>query len=428
MAREVKIKKSDGKFYVVKLSDNYQEEFNKNLHRSKKNGEIIVRETREYELITPLFGGGAVTKKADEVSIIRATEIRGHLRFWWRATRGGQFSTIEELKKHEDAIFGSTEKHSALQIEVEIINRGQNFPKQKDYNGEFQPIDSIKSPLSYVAFPLRGERNAQIIENIEFKVKVSYPQKYIDDVTASIWAWEIFGGLGARTRRGFGAVQNKNYLPTDKTAVENDIKNGLSANLTGSNWANDVPHLASYSASIYKVTNSQNTAYDVWKSVINKYKAFRQFRTPKSFSRSNWSEPDAIRRIFLPRSYKKHAIPKTTVDKFPRANFGLPIIFEFKDENLGEPLKTSLEGRDENQKRLASPLIFRVIKCSNGQFAGVAIILSGIRMPTSGVILKDAPGNPIVQTDLTSTEASSAGLNSILSGNPNVIEKFLSTL
>ena len=49
-------------------------------------------------------------------------------------------------------------------------------------------------------------------------------------------------------------------------------------------------------------------------------------------------------------------------------------------------------------------------------------------MPTSGVMLKDSPKNSIVQTDLTSAEASSFGLNSILSGNPNVLEHFLSTL
>lgn len=48
-------------------------EFNPN----QKNGEEIIRETREYELITPLFGGGVETKKADEISVIRATEIRG---------------------------------------------------------------------------------------------------------------------------------------------------------------------------------------------------------------------------------------------------------------------------------------------------------------------------------------------------------------
>ena len=135
MAREVKIKvkQPDGKlgFRNVELPENYQAEFNDNLDRSKKNGETIIRETREYELITPLFGGGAENKKADEVSVIRATEIRGHLRFWWRATRGGQFSTIEELKKHEDAIFGSTEENSALQIELCLE---EDYAKRKKQN------------------------------------------------------------------------------------------------------------------------------------------------------------------------------------------------------------------------------------------------------------------------------------------------------
>ncbi len=135
MAREVKIKvkQPDGSlgFKNVQLPENYQAEFNDNLSRSKKNGEMIIRESREYELITPLFGGGVETKKADEVSVIRATEIRGHLRFWWRATRGGQFSTIEDLKKHEDAIFGSTERNSAFQIEFELE---EDYDKREKQN------------------------------------------------------------------------------------------------------------------------------------------------------------------------------------------------------------------------------------------------------------------------------------------------------
>lgn len=396
---------------------------------SKKNEDMIIRETREYELITPLFGGGVETKKADEISVIRATEIRGHLRFWWRATRGGQFSTIEELKKREDAIFGSTERNSALQIEVEIKNCGQTFPDQKDYRGEPQPIVSIKSPLSYVAFPLREERNTRVIEKIEFSVHFVYPIQFVDDIKASLWAWETFGGLGARTRRGFGAIQNKNYSPPDQTSVETDIQNGLSKYLLGNTWADDVPHLSVFMATRYRVTKSQNSMVDAWKYIVGKYQQFRQFR-PNRFSRSNWSEPDAIRRRFPTLRHPKHSTPKTTADKFPRANFGLPIIFKFKDADvaIGDPPTTTLEGRDEKQKRLASPLIFRVVKCANNQFVGIAIILSGIRMPTSGVILKDASGNPAVQTNLTTPEASSAGLNSILSGNPNILEVFLTTL
>jgi CRISPR-associated protein Cmr1 len=72
--------------------------------------EKMIVETREYKLITPLFGGGVEPNTPDPVTIIRATEIRGHLRFWWRATRGGQFKTIEDLKKAEDMIWGAAAK------------------------------------------------------------------------------------------------------------------------------------------------------------------------------------------------------------------------------------------------------------------------------------------------------------------------------
>ncbi|MFV0388484.1 MAG: type III-B CRISPR module RAMP protein Cmr1 [Pyrinomonadaceae bacterium] len=391
---------------------------------TKRRNKVIIRETREYELITPLFGGGAITKQADEVSVVRTTEIRGHLRFWWRATRGGQFATIQELREHEDAIFGSTEKNSALQIDLTVTNRGETFPDQQG-----QPIDSIRSPLGYVAFPLRGE-NAEVIENIEFSVQFSYPSNFAEDLKASIWAWETFGGLGARTRRGFGAIQRKDYLPLNRNAVETDIQNGLTTHLNGNTWADDVPHLTAFASNTYKITNARNSMVDAWKHIIDSYQRFRQFRRPTRFSRSNWSEPDAIRRLFPTRSHPTHSTPKTIVDKFPRANFGLPIIFKFKDDDVrdGDPTTTTLEGCNEKQKRLASPLIFRVLKCADEKYVGIAIILSGIRVPTGGVILKDAPVNPIIQTDLTSTEASSAYLDDILNGNTNVLEAFLAIL
>ena len=65
----------------------------------------------KIELITPLFGGGTVAGELDEKLLIRATEIRGVLRFWWRATRGKIFlkdkNPASSLKKMEDEFWGS---------------------------------------------------------------------------------------------------------------------------------------------------------------------------------------------------------------------------------------------------------------------------------------------------------------------------------
>ena len=37
-------------------------------------------------------------------------------------------------------------------------------------------------------------------------VTITYPTQWSAEIEAALWAWETFGGLGARTRRGFGAL------------------------------------------------------------------------------------------------------------------------------------------------------------------------------------------------------------------------------
>src|SRR5262245_19615123 len=82
-----------------------------------KNSEAYTSQVHEYELMTPLFGGGVETQHADPVTIVRATEVRGQLRFWWRATRGGQFGEdLAKMKKAEDTLWGSTSQASQVQV------------------------------------------------------------------------------------------------------------------------------------------------------------------------------------------------------------------------------------------------------------------------------------------------------------------------
>lgn len=71
----------------------------------------LVEQVRSYQLITPLYGGGVETGTADPITIVRGTEIRGQLRFWWRATRGGAFSgDLSKMKAAEDTIWGAAAK------------------------------------------------------------------------------------------------------------------------------------------------------------------------------------------------------------------------------------------------------------------------------------------------------------------------------
>ena len=65
----------------------------------------LIEQIREYQLITPLYGGGVTPGEFDPLTPVRGSEIRGHLRFWWRATRGGQFGgDMAAMEKREGEI------------------------------------------------------------------------------------------------------------------------------------------------------------------------------------------------------------------------------------------------------------------------------------------------------------------------------------
>src|SRR6266478_6472571 len=81
----------------------------------------VITEVREYELITPLLGGGVTQKETDEITVVRATEIRGHLRFWWRTCHAGKFSDIKAMKRAEDTLWGTVYKKGDPEIRQDQI-------------------------------------------------------------------------------------------------------------------------------------------------------------------------------------------------------------------------------------------------------------------------------------------------------------------
>src|SRR5260370_23220018 len=87
-----------------------------------KQPDNVITQVREYQLITPLYGGGVKPAEADPITVVRATEIRGHLRFWWRACGGGRFNgNLAEVKKEEDAIWGKAYKKGDFTISQEQV-------------------------------------------------------------------------------------------------------------------------------------------------------------------------------------------------------------------------------------------------------------------------------------------------------------------
>lgn len=168
-------------------------------------------------------------------------------------------------------------------------------------------------------------------------------QQQKNQVIEALRWWASFGGVGARTRRGLGAVK---VISSDPDCVSKPVSQKEVKSKNG----------------VMVLRNPGNNAVNAWRSAINKLKKFRQGenvgRNPGAPGtnhpgRSHWPEPDTIRR-FSERHATAHP-PTHPVAGYPRAAFGLPIVFHFKDR--GDPNDHVLES--EHSDRMASPLILR---------------------------------------------------------------------
>ncbi|HVU69669.1 MAG TPA: type III-B CRISPR module RAMP protein Cmr1 [Ktedonobacteraceae bacterium] len=445
-------------------------------------GTPVIVQTRRYRLLTPLFGGGVEAGANDslEQTLIRGSEIRGQLRFWWRAIRGWQWgSDLEVMYKHESEIWGAASDaknhHQAdnngneadeskerkwngvVQISVTIQDKGQTLKPFEPYIKEGKPrLRTHKDIPEYAAFPLRPpeeqlrkEREQTLVndlrKDIVFTLEITFVEQFFDDVQAALWAWETFGGVGARTRRGFGvisldAIDGKKEGINLPHAHEKEARAWLEGELKRwikkSDYPENVPHLTlDMPVHIIDLSCAPIVA---WKNIIDKLQEFRQAPHGRE-RRSKWPEAEAIREITgyrLQKPYRKlnrlgHP------QKFPRAVFGLPIVFHFKDEDKKHPLDHNadppemiLQGADvEGQERWASPLILRPLICQEGRALSMACVLQGSQLPAK-MLLK--PTNArlssyevnLAQTRLTADEAKTFPVQ----GQPNVLQAFLDFL
>lgn len=419
-----------------------------------------IRQVRHYKLLAPLFGGGVEKNKADPITIVRGTEVRGQLRFWWRATRGGQFDgSLEKMRTKEEAIWGSAAAKdkpgpSKISVSVQCIAEGTlDSPFEVVANKRGRPSIRPRKTSSvppYAAFPLQPEReNASIgmetdtvRTGVEFALEISYPQDLDQDVQAALWAWETFGGLGARTRRGFGALQliAIDDAPSSTLAierVETDLHNKLRQHVVPGKWHPDVPHLSHDLRMRVILSKSRNSSpIRVWHNLIQHLQNFRQKRH-KRMGLSLWPEANEIRyRLGRNPKWPPGSNSPRLVHKFPRAAFGLPIIFHLPHDKTLPTNSFTLQGKpdpvrtlEKTFERLSSSLILKPFPCSDGQAVGIAVILEAPPEPPHGLEIKElTQDKDSVKWRLDSEEARSEPIRRILHGNPDVVEAFLKSL
>ncbi|WP_165774533.1 type III-B CRISPR module RAMP protein Cmr1 [Candidatus Viridilinea mediisalina] len=444
----------------------------------KEPPELTLREdmnrsvqTRAYRLLTPLFGGSVQPGQPDQHAAVRGSSVRGQLRFWWRATRGGYYQgDLARMKAAESLLWGAASslrhKTGRSLVDVVVINQpgAHPFTPVNRSNQPIRPPLTIGHPSSidsYAAFPLNDKPDTFVLDHVAFHLQLTLPVRWedeassalfagtpSDELAAALWAWETFGGIGARTRRGFGALHCLQVdgvacpLPNDVRTLKAWLNRQLAQHVVAGVWPEHVPHLAQHLR--FHVGTRHNEALSAWRELIGKLKDFRQQRPVNRVERrgrivpqpgrNHWPEQDEVREITGRRS-RRHQDVISTVRKFPRAAFGLPLLIQYKkeDQKDGDPRgDNKVVGRlrdGTNVERLASPLILRPLLVNNGA-VGLAAILEGVDMPDQ-LLLNYERGSQVVEWQLTAEEAAMLTNHRgqpILGNETDVVQAFLNRL
>lgn len=385
--------------------------------------EVPLRDTVEiverFEIITPMFGGGvhidqsrSHDKKPDPLTPVRAASIRGQLRFWWRATQAHRFSSIHELREAEEELWGAASKPAtvALEVNAEAVRL------------ERAPVGS-SSGIAYATFPLRPKTGAGApgqLTRIHGQCVLALRCRAADakEVQKALDAWLLFGGIGGRTRRGFGAVS-----PVDRELDPREFLQSLDAHPSAP------PGVSALAGAKLVVTPSSfETGERALESALGALRDFRQKPGSSGTERATatrdeafWPEPDTIRNLTR-RSSPKHSEPTVHVRKFPRAAFGMPIVFHFKDHGHGDPGDTHL--LPNGKERRASPLILRPLRVK-GKFAALALVMVDTERDDEEIVLQEKFGRRAqhdVKWLLTESEAE---LIRPLCGEPDPLQAFI---
>jgi CRISPR-associated protein Cmr1 len=403
-----------------------------------------------FRLITPMFGGGVEVngpqKPHDPRTPIRIPSIRGQLRFWWRACNPTEVTTAEQLFEDEEALWGSTKQPSRVQIclvgdqpratPVEVFSQ----PPGKTY----WRVNRENEAIAYGVFPLQPpqkpknneQRRPGVLWRIDQEITLHFrlPENLKNSVHEALNAWSLFGGIGGRTRRGFGAVEFVRASPPEfapRSATD------LLKQFLDRPKIQGVPSLAG--ATLTTRTSPHSEPRAAWGDALFSLHQFRQGfgiarnGVPIRPGRSRWPEADQLRRHAgtYYRDHERDHKPEHPVQKFPRAAFGLPIVFHFKDSapqqnRSPDPSDMTLLPDLEGSTRFASPLILRPQRCPDGKYQALALVLANTRPPDK-LRLEGLPKDrSSVTRSLSSPEARAIiPLQKYGNANPDVLQAFL---
>lgn len=178
------------------------------------------------ELVTPAFLAGAGQDGSD--CDLRPATLRGLLRWWWRTMHAG-YVDVKTLRAMEAAIWGDTNSSGAVRITVKPISVfKERYDKCSKIAGDYEKPKNKKTTqgLFYNSFGMHdGGRqrwyaapsSKWMVNILARKTSKEIPQSLVrDQAKAALYLLCHFGGVGSKSRKGFGSFMDLNDLSVDE--------------------------------------------------------------------------------------------------------------------------------------------------------------------------------------------------------------------
>ncbi len=358
----------------------------------------MTRLEAKFRVVTPLFMGGANPQSAE----LRVPSIKGVLRFWWRALALERLGLVQKVREEEARIFGSTKSQSCVKIRLSPPNKIDRLRRKSilEYNGGgavgekggvvgegarylgYGVIEASDGKLTRqcIGYPLEGGV-------LDLLFRPNTPEDDIKSVEAALVAMGFFGGLGSRSRKGYGSFNLVNLKkdneaepvftkPIDLKGLKEAILSLFDQNgrYKITPYAGCPPYTAfskKMRVDLIDKVNTNDTGDEPLKllnSIGEKMMEYRSYLKSRTFPDDHHLLRDAI-----------NGKPITSHPR--RAIFGLPNNYHFRNGGGNSIVKP------ENHERRASPLFIHIQQLDENQYAAVAAIFPADFLPSGEKIL-----------------------------------------
>ncbi len=380
------------------------------------------RETLEVEFVTPCFLHGSENGGAEW----RAASVRGQLRWWLRAIAGAD-QPLAEVQRLESELFGDTGHGSMVRVRTrpgrDFASTSMPFQAKTLTAAEIaafwkEPaaqarleIGTPTNALAYLAFgamaggrlnrPYLRAQTRGFLDLTWMRTPSTALRRLFDQ---SLWAWLHLGGIGSKSRKGYGSLQpvaitGGSTLPTpaasraDLLAQIRQMLPRWSATASGPEWTRFSPESRIF------LGDREHRSWEEALSLLGAWLiAFRR----------RYGYPGETRAGLANRDYDwlDPASPRKLTNIPDRSGFGLPLPFRRKVHGKDQP-EGQIVTWDSGQgdARRASPLLLHVAHLGKTYVPVITYLPARFLPAGANLQFKNKrgslPANPLVDTVVT---------------------------